>query len=111
MFWLSYEYFSMLCNAFLLKSAISSHNSCVFWAHDILHNGYHHKLYIMWPSARVVTKPLCCDSQEDTLFSYHDDCILVRSPCLGFEHCVVDHLYMTTCSFFYISQTSKQSLT
>ena len=29
MFWLSYECFSILCNAFLLKSAISSHNSCV----------------------------------------------------------------------------------
>ena len=28
MFWLSYECFSILCNAFLLKSAISSHNSC-----------------------------------------------------------------------------------
>ena len=27
MFWLSYECFSILCNAFLLKSAISSHNS------------------------------------------------------------------------------------
>ena len=29
MFWLSYECFSMLCNAFLLKSAISSHNSSI----------------------------------------------------------------------------------
>ena len=29
MFWLSYECFSILCNAFLLKSPISSHNSCV----------------------------------------------------------------------------------
>ena len=28
MFWLSYECFSILCNAFLLKRAISSHNSC-----------------------------------------------------------------------------------
>ena len=28
MFWLSYECFSVLCNAFLLKSVISSHNSC-----------------------------------------------------------------------------------
>ena len=28
MFWLSYECFSILCNAFLLKSAISSHSSC-----------------------------------------------------------------------------------
>ena len=28
MFWLSYECFSILHNAFLLKSAISSHNSC-----------------------------------------------------------------------------------
>ena len=28
MFWLSYECFSILCNVFLLKSAISSHNSC-----------------------------------------------------------------------------------
>ena len=28
MFWLSYKCFSILCNAFLLKSAISSHNSC-----------------------------------------------------------------------------------
>ena len=28
MFWLSYECFSVLCNAFLLKSAISSCNSC-----------------------------------------------------------------------------------
>ena len=28
MFWLSYECFSIVCNAFLLKSAISSHNSC-----------------------------------------------------------------------------------
>ena len=28
MFWLSYECFSILCHAFLLKSAISSHNSC-----------------------------------------------------------------------------------
>ena len=28
MFWLSYECFSILCNAFLLKSAISSNNSC-----------------------------------------------------------------------------------
>ena len=28
MFWLSYECFSILCDAFLLKSAISSHNSC-----------------------------------------------------------------------------------
>ena len=28
MFWLSYECFSISCNAFLLKSAISSHNSC-----------------------------------------------------------------------------------
>ena len=28
MFWLSYERFSILCNAFSLKSAISSHNSC-----------------------------------------------------------------------------------
>ena len=28
MFWLSYECFSILRNAFLLKSAISSHNSC-----------------------------------------------------------------------------------
>ena len=27
-FWLSYECFSILCNTFLLKSAISSHNSC-----------------------------------------------------------------------------------
>ena len=27
MFWLSYECFSILCNAFLLKSAISSHNN------------------------------------------------------------------------------------
>ena len=27
MFWLSYECFSILCNAFLLKRAISSHNS------------------------------------------------------------------------------------
>ena len=29
MFWLSYECFSILCNAFLLKSVNSSHNSCV----------------------------------------------------------------------------------
>ena len=29
MLWLSYESFSILCNAFLLKSAISSHNSCM----------------------------------------------------------------------------------
>ena len=29
MFWLSYECFSIFRNAFLLKSAISSHNSCV----------------------------------------------------------------------------------
>ena len=28
MFWLSYECFSILCHVFLLKSAISSHNSC-----------------------------------------------------------------------------------
>ena len=28
MFWLSYQCFSILCNGFLLKSAISSHNSC-----------------------------------------------------------------------------------
>ena len=28
MFWLSYECFSILCNAFLLKSAISTRNSC-----------------------------------------------------------------------------------
>ena len=28
MFWLSYECFSILRNAFLLKSTISSHNSC-----------------------------------------------------------------------------------
>ena len=28
MFWLNYECFSILCNAFLLKCAISSHNSC-----------------------------------------------------------------------------------
>ena len=28
MFWLIYECFSILCNAFLLKSTISSHNSC-----------------------------------------------------------------------------------
>ena len=28
MFWLSYECFSIFHNAFLLKSAISSHNSC-----------------------------------------------------------------------------------
>ena len=28
MFWLSYECFSILCNALLLKSAISSRNSC-----------------------------------------------------------------------------------
>ena len=28
MFWLSYECFSILFNAFLLQSAISSHNSC-----------------------------------------------------------------------------------
>ena len=28
MFWLSYECFSILCHAFLLKSAISRHNSC-----------------------------------------------------------------------------------
>ena len=28
MFWVSYECFSILCNVFLLKSAISSHNSC-----------------------------------------------------------------------------------
>ena len=28
MFWQSYECFSILCNAFLLKSAIYSHNSC-----------------------------------------------------------------------------------
>ena len=28
MFWLSYECFSISCNAFLLKSIISSHNSC-----------------------------------------------------------------------------------
>ena len=28
MFWLSYECFSILSNAFLIKSAISSHNSC-----------------------------------------------------------------------------------
>ena len=27
-FWLSYECFSILCYAFLLKSVISSHNSC-----------------------------------------------------------------------------------
>ena len=30
MFWLSYERFSILCNVLLLKSAISSHNSCEF---------------------------------------------------------------------------------
>ena len=30
MFCLSYECFSILCNAFLLKSAISSHNTCVY---------------------------------------------------------------------------------
>ena len=29
MFWLSYECFFILCDAFWLKSAISSHNSCV----------------------------------------------------------------------------------
>ena len=29
MFWLSYECFSKLCNVFLPKIAISSHNSCV----------------------------------------------------------------------------------
>ena len=28
MFWLSYECFSVLCYAFLLKSVISGHNSC-----------------------------------------------------------------------------------
>ena len=28
MFWLSYECFSILCDAFLLKCVISSHNSC-----------------------------------------------------------------------------------
>ena len=28
MFWLSYYCFSILCDAFLLKSVISSHNSC-----------------------------------------------------------------------------------
>ena len=28
MFWLSYECFSILCDAFLLKSVISSHKSC-----------------------------------------------------------------------------------
>ena len=28
MFWLTYECFSILCHAFLLKSTISSHNSC-----------------------------------------------------------------------------------
>ena len=29
MFWLSYECFSILCKAFLLKITISSHNRCV----------------------------------------------------------------------------------
>ena len=29
MFWLSYEYFSILCNAFLLKSVISTHITAV----------------------------------------------------------------------------------
>ena len=29
MFWLSYECFAILCDAFLLKSVISSLNSCV----------------------------------------------------------------------------------
>ena len=33
MFWLSYECFSILCDAFLLKSVISSHNSCKPWTH------------------------------------------------------------------------------
>ena len=28
MVWLSYECFSIFCNAFLLKSVISTHNSC-----------------------------------------------------------------------------------
>ena len=28
MFWLTYECFSIMCDAFLLKSVISSHNSC-----------------------------------------------------------------------------------
>ena len=28
MFWLSYECFSISCDAFLLKSVIFSHNSC-----------------------------------------------------------------------------------
>ena len=30
MFWLSYECFSILCDAFLRKSVISSHNNCDF---------------------------------------------------------------------------------
>ena len=28
MFWLSYEFFSILCDVFLVKSDNSSHNSC-----------------------------------------------------------------------------------
>ena len=32
MFWLSYDFFfSILCNAFLLKSVISCQNSCEQW--------------------------------------------------------------------------------
>ena len=41
MFWLSYECFSLLCNAFLLKSAISSHSSCVFLS-QIFFNDVNH---------------------------------------------------------------------
>ena len=36
MFWLSYECFSIFRNAFLLKSAISSNNSCEYGDGDVL---------------------------------------------------------------------------
>ena len=57
MFWLSYECFSILCNAFLLKSAISSHNSCVQshifqYISNVFHDLHQQCLPCLWESKK-----------------------------------------------------------
>ena len=87
MFWLSYECFSILRNAFLLKSAISSHNSCgLVPSFSCQNEKFFNTSKILWKNTEAVTK---CSMKKACNFIKKETLAQVFTP--GSEFCQISN--------------------